>query len=807
LYHRGADIDYCSVGKKRGGRADISDSLLYPAIKERNTDTLKTLLDAGADVNAVEDIKWDLRANVFPEAETDNPSPAALEYKRYLDSGEEILKMLKEYGAKVPYDRRTKIKPTFVGTGYGWREEYNRPNGILDINTLWGAASPDALKLRIAAGADVNERDKENWTALHYITDGNYFGRDAMIEVLLAAGAKVDARGGPDSNITPLMLAARQIREHTESLETIKLLLKNGANLKAKTKSNQTVLRWAADWWNSNAAGEKSMLLEIIGELERTFSRAKKTGSARREIDVDLMTAAFWARPEKLAEILSHGADVNVRSKNGYTPLMFASMYNHDAAVNFLIESGADPNARNKNVETPLLLAAGTRDAEVVKALLEGGADLYAKDAYGNSPLARLSWGIMEESSYETVHRLCEAMTAEKSESVENSAGDDGENEKEDILDSGNEKEIETISKEEQNFLQHGLTVEKDMEYEPFRADYNSLFKLNDEKSLVKAVKNGLNIALNTDDGWYFFEAAIENNAMKVLRACIEMGADVNHTDGHGGQDHWSSGPSETPLYAAAKRGNLEAVKILVENGLDAKSAEMLPCVYRKNDFPEGRVKGDKSACEFKQILDRNAKILNLLRNVGFDIPGKGLEMTFTDIDGEKTPGDEHVLALVRAVSPLALKKLIDSGADVNARDENGQTALHYLASFDYWSFKVKKYYDLQEMIKLMLVSGADVNAADASGWTPLMGILRCHEGEILLELLTAVIASGADFEKTSGGGESALDTLRDEYRLSDSKHKHESRIVAEFCGEIKRAFGRKSNADERVRANGCSHL
>jgi hypothetical protein len=297
----------------------------------------------------------------------------------------------------------------------------------------------------------------------------------------------------------------------------------------------------------------------------------------------------------------------------------------------------------------------------------------------------------------------------------------------------GEEQEAETISEVEQNFMRHGLAFEKGTGYMSYyNFPYNSLFRLNSGESLVRAVKNGLNIALDTDDGWYFFEAAIENKAMGVLRACIEMGADVNHSRGHGGKNHWSNMTCDTPLGAAVTRGNLDAVKILVENGLKFWCVENRKFAYRKNDFPEGRDKNDKSARKFKRILDRNAKILRLLRDSGFDIPGQGLEMTFTGIDmhDEWDIGDENVLTLVRAVSPLALEKAIDSGINMNARDKSHlgrrKTALHYIAKF-HDSRKPDLYYKQREMIKLMLARGADVNAVDFLGRTPLMHIL--HHG------------------------------------------------------------------------------
>ena len=55
------------------------------------------------------------------------------------------------------------------------------------------------------------------------------------------------------------------------------------------------------------------------------------------------------------------------------------------------------------------------------------------------------------------------------------------------------------------------------------------------------------------------------------------------------------------------------------------------------------------------------------------------------------------------------VKELLESGADVNARDESGRTPLHWPA-----------YRGHLEVVRLLCEHGADVNAADNDGRTPL---------------------------------------------------------------------------------------
>ena len=62
---------------------------------------------------------------------------------------------------------------------------------------------------------------------------------------------------------------------------------------------------------------------------------------------------------------LAAGANVNGRSDEGDTPLMYAAVYSTAEAVKTLLDGGADPNARDKRGGTALMCACGTRQVRL----------------------------------------------------------------------------------------------------------------------------------------------------------------------------------------------------------------------------------------------------------------------------------------------------------------------------------------------------------------------------------------------------------------------------------------------------------
>jgi len=100
-----------------------------------------------------------------------------------------------------------------------------------------------------------------------------------------------------------------------------------------------------------------------------------------------LICAVVTNSMEAAKLLISKGADVNAKNKDGLTALIWAACTNSLNVAKLLISKGADVNAKDKNGLTALIWAAGTNSLDVAKLLIEKGADVNAKDEDGRTAL------------------------------------------------------------------------------------------------------------------------------------------------------------------------------------------------------------------------------------------------------------------------------------------------------------------------------------------------------------------------------------------------------------------------------------
>jgi len=403
----------------------------------------------------------------------------------------------------------------------------------------------------LAQGADVNARQGDGATALHWAAHRNDL---ETVTVLLGAGA--DANAANALGATPLWLACV-----SGSGTLVGRLLEAGADPNAALSSGETVLMSAARAGNTDAVG---LLLTHAADVNTT------EGSRGQ-------TALMWAVAQQHADVarmlIEHGADVHARSDiwhqlentagntnpsgdfemahGGSTPLLFAARQGDIASARVLLAAGADVNDTAAAGTSALVVAVHSGHRALAAYLLDEGADPNAADA-----------------GYTALHAA--------------------------VL----RADLETV----RTLLAHGADVNALVRHgtpgRRFSADFslrsqyigtNAFWlaaKFADNTDIMRALADaGADPLVTPDDGTTAVKAAVglpkgienrraqtgvparngdldERLSLAAARLAVERGGDLNAADFRG----------DTPLHDAARLGYNTIVQFLVDEGADVNA-------------------------------------------------------------------------------------------------------------------------------------------------------------------------------------------------------------------------------------------
>jgi ankyrin repeat protein len=466
--------------------------------------------------------------------------------------------------------------------------------------------------------------------------------------------------------------------------------------------------------------------LVLLASAMSLHAAAASVAGAAREADLEAVRVQLAA-----------GTDVNVPDDSGTSALLWASYNSSPELVSLLLAAGADPNASNPFGVTPLLQAARNGDAATTRLLLAAGADTGQAVRDGETPLMAAARSGNVDAVQQLLDRGADPNGAEtlQDQTALMWAVAEGHMSVVDVLlnagaDPNRKARISELTKRSMrtDFPSGGFTA------------LMWAARSGDEPMVQRLVEGGADVNGVNGDGATAMMLAIVNDRLDMAMKLLELGADAND-----GSLYYAVVMRDAPTDWRARDGSrlrpdhvnrftvLEVVARLLDAGADP------------NKPFSGQMHSASMCCDppgsgtpfFRAAVAADVDSLKLLIAHGADVEwtpkpvegappmpfgdNTGLTPLMVALNGGKGllmdggPGDirEGTIGIFREPGNRdpadAVRVLLEAGANPDATNPKGDTALH-IAAHD----------GRLGPIRELVAGGASLDVRNADGLTAL---------------------------------------------------------------------------------------